>query len=182
MAWALWAAAQGPTLSEGDSRDDGNAEDAALWGNQKFKVEAYLPIIDKLCSVLSHRVEAYKNVHLLFSSLVEFTTVNDDDISKSAAIFQKIYSEDIEPEFITEIIHFKNFVGQFDEFRNKHDTLEASDIYALVLKNGLTSSFPSVEIALRIYLCLMITNWSEKFLQTETYKESTQVSNDTRTT
>ena len=60
--------------------------------------------------------------------------MNDDDISKSAAKFQKIYSEEIEPEFVTEIIHFKNFVGQFDEFMNKHETLEASDIYALVLK------------------------------------------------
>ena len=113
-------------------------------------METYLPIIDKLCSALYHCVQAYKNVHL-FSFLVEFTTMNDDDISKSAAKFQNIYSEDIEPEFATEIIHFENFVGQFDEFRNKHETLEAFHIYALVLKIGLTSSFPNVEIALRIY-------------------------------
>ena len=124
--------------------NDGDAEDAALRGSQKFKVETYLPIIDKLCSALSHRVEAYKNIHILFSFLAEFRTMNDDDISKSAAEFQKIYSEDIEPEFVTEIIHFKNFVGQFDEFTNKHETLEASDIYAFVLKNGLTSSFSTV--------------------------------------
>ena len=57
-----------------------------------------------------------------------------------------------------EIVHFKNFVGQFEELRDKHETPQASDIYTLVLKNGLTSSFPNVEIARRIYLCLMITN------------------------
>ena len=124
-----------------------------------------------------------KNVNLLFSFLVEFTTMNDDDTSKSAAKFQKIYSEDIEPEFVTEIIHFKNFVGQFGEFRNKHETLEATGVYALVLKNGLTSSFPNVEIALRIYLCLMITNATgERSFSRLKHKKSTQVSNDTRTT
>ena len=85
--------------------------------------------------------------------------MNDEDISTTAAKFQKIYSDDIEPEFVPEIVDFKNFVGQFDEFRDKHETPQASDIYTLVLKqNGLTSSFPNVEIALRIYLCLMITN------------------------
>ena len=85
--------------------------------------------------------------------------MNDEDISTTAAKFQKICSDDIEPEFVPKIVHFKNFVGQFDEFRDKHETPQASDIYTLVLKkNGLTSSFPNVEIALRIYLCLMITN------------------------
>ena len=84
--------------------------------------------------------------------------MNDEDISTAAAKFQKMYSCDIEPQLVPEFLHFSNFIGQFDEFRNKHETLQASDIYTLVIKNGLTSSFPNVEIALWIYLCLMITN------------------------
>ena len=109
--------------------------------------------------------------------------MNDEDISKVAAKFQKMYLCDIEPQLVPEFLHFSNFIGQFDEFRNKHETLQASDIYTLVVKNGLISSFPNVEIALRIYLCLMITNATrEKFLQAETYKECTQIDNGTRST
>ena len=69
-----------------------------------------------------------------------------------------MYSCDKEPELVPEFVHFSNFIGQFDECRNKHDTLQASDIYTIVVKNGLTSSFPNVAISLRIYWCLMITD------------------------
>ena len=96
--------------------------------------------------------------HSLFCFLVEFPTMNDEDISTTTGKFQKMYSCDIEPQLVPEFLHFSNFIGQFDEFRNKHETLQASDIYTLVVKNGLTSSFPNVEITLWIYLCLMITN------------------------
>ena len=84
--------------------------------------------------------------------------MNDEDISTAAAKFQKMYSYDIEPQLVPEFLYFSNFIRQFDEFKNKRETLQASDIYTLVVKNGLTSSFPSVGIALRIYWCLMITS------------------------
>ena len=47
------------------------------------------------------------------------------DISITAANVQKIYPGNIEPGFVPEIIYFKNFVGQFDEFREstKHCNL-----------------------------------------------------------
>jgi len=52
--------------------NDGNAEDGALRGSQKFKVETYLPIIDKLCSALSHRIEAY-NIKMFIHCLVSWS-------------------------------------------------------------------------------------------------------------
>ena len=137
--------------------NDSNAKDVALQGSQKFKVETYLPIIDKICSALSHRIESYENVHSLCGFLVEFPTMNDEDISTAAAKFQKMYLCDIELQLMPEFLLFSNFIGQFDEFRNKHETVQASDIYTLVVKNGLTSLLPDVEIALWIYLCLMIS-------------------------
>ena len=86
-------------------------------------METYLPIIDKICSALSHRIDSYENS--LFGFLVEFPTMNDEDISTAAAKFQKMYSCDIEPQLVPEFLHFSNFIGQFDEFRNKHETLQA---------------------------------------------------------
>ena len=102
--------------------NDSNAEDVALRGSQKFNVETYLHIIDIICSALSHRNESYENVHSLFGFLIEFPTMNDEDIS-AAAKFQKMYSCDIGPLPMPEFLHFSNSFGQFDEFRNKHETL-----------------------------------------------------------
>ena len=65
--------------------------------------------------------------------------------------------------FLIALNHMRMFIhclvswSKFEQWM-MHETQQASDIFTLVVKNGFISSFPNIEIALWIYLSLMITN------------------------
>ena len=46
--------------------DDGDAEEVVLLGKDKFRIETYLPILDRLSAELNRRVQAYDKIQSLF--------------------------------------------------------------------------------------------------------------------
>lgn len=72
------------------------------------------------------------------------------------------YADDLEDSLGNELVQFASMlnsdVAGIIDSRN-HEALEMQ-VYKLLINNSLQSCFPNVEIALRIYLSLMITNCS----------------------
>lgn len=64
-----------------------------------------------LYTELSRRLEAYREIKALFGFLTDFLTKLNDKI-KDACKFIEHSSQDIDPEFIDEMVHFKYFVWQ----------------------------------------------------------------------
>lgn len=134
---------------------DGDTEEVVLRGKEKFRIETYLPILDRLSAELNRRAEAYDKLQSLFGFLVEFPSKTDDELRHATETFRDTYPDDVDIEFQEEMVHFKYFVTDLED---SHDTIPASQSYALITDNMVQSTFPNVLTALRIYRCLMVTN------------------------
>lgn len=136
--------------------DDGSAEEVVLRGKEKLKVDTYLPVLDMLFTELSRRLEAYREINDLFGFLTDFSTKSDAEIRQACTKFKDHYFEDIEPEFIDEMVQYKYFILQLDDAGQKN--MPAEESYKLIIGNRAQSTFPNVMTALQIYRSLMITN------------------------
>jgi Domain of unknown function (DUF4371)/hAT family C-terminal dimerisation region len=140
------------------TRFEGAAPDTVLTGSSKFKVDTYLPVIDSLCQALLHRLSAYETIHGLFSFLLELPALDSSSIEDSCKSLALVYSVDIdEKEFVAECQHFKHHIHCQPKLQNQ-TKLSMSALYHVIKEDCLESTFPNLEIALRIYLTLMPTN------------------------
>jgi hypothetical protein len=137
---------------------DGDAEEVVLLGKDKFRIETYLLILDKLSAELNRRMRAYGKIQSLFGFLVEFPSKTDDELRHATETFRENYPDDIDIHFQEEMVHFKYFALAALQFEDSDDKIPASQSYKLICDNMIQSTFPNVLTALRIYRCLMITN------------------------
>jgi len=141
---------------------EGAAPDTVLTGSDKFKVDTYLPVIDSLCQALSHRLSAYDTIHGLFSFFLELPQLDITSIEDSCKNLASVYSVDLnEQEFVSECQHFKHHIADILHCQPKQQqqtSMSMSALYRVIKSDCLESTFPNIEIALRIYLTLMPTN------------------------
>ena len=71
--------------------DDDSGAEVVLLGNDKFRIETYLPILDSLSAELNRRVQAYDKNELLFGFLVEFPSKSDDELRLATETFREKY-------------------------------------------------------------------------------------------
>ena len=134
---------------------DGDAEEVALLGKDKFRIETYLLILDGLSAELNRRMQAYDKIQSLLEFLVEFPSKTNDKLRHTTEIFRENYPDDIDIQFQEEVVHFKYIASQFEDYDHK---TSASQSYELICNNMIQSTLPNVLTALRIYKCVMITN------------------------
>lgn len=135
--------------------DETIGNEAHLDGRTMFKTQVYIRIIDSLISNLSRRKLAYEHLADKFeilSTLVQKESQNEA-ISQAANKLYASYPNDIGSEFENECLHFKMYVEQ-EEFSGIHD------VYEYIITNELKSTFPNLEVAVRIFLTLPVTNCS----------------------
>ena len=126
---------------------EGAAPDTVLTGREKFRLDTYVPVVDSLCQALSGRLSAYETIHGLFSFLMELPALDAVSIESSCKKLASIYSTDVnEQELVAECQHFKH---------HQPANLSVSALYRSIKSDCLESTFPNIEIALRIYLTLM---------------------------
>ncbi|GFQ75665.1 dynamin-2 [Trichonephila clavata] len=85
-----------------------------------------------LCTELSRRLEAYREINDLFGFLTDFSTKSDAEIRQACTKFKEHYFEDIEPEFIDEMVQYKYFLLQLEDARKK--TMPAEESYKLIIE------------------------------------------------
>ncbi|KAL5459947.1 hypothetical protein EMCRGX_G033346 [Ephydatia muelleri] len=67
--------------------------------HDKFRIEVFLPILDKLSQALTLRTQAYDVVHKRFGLITEFLSMGADEIEKAAHNLQQCYPNDLELVF-----------------------------------------------------------------------------------
>lgn len=130
---------------------------------QKFKTQNFLPVSDTLISNLDKRLSAYELVYQRFGFLRKIKQLSNQEIKNEAIKLVKIYQDDIDEHLGNKLIQFKEFYKHFkDESSEFHNISQDNLMYKILINKEVKDCFPNVEIVLRIYLVIMITNSSSE--------------------
>ena len=138
--------------------DEGAANEAHLSPRETFKTQTYLVMIDSLLAELKKRMKAYDDVHKTFGFLSELMSLNIEQIEDKAKNFVSAYPEDLEDTLVAELTQFAASM-RIQKPASVNESAELT-MYKLLSSLNLCQTFPNVEITLRIYLCMMVSNAS----------------------
>jgi hypothetical protein len=113
---------------------------------------------------------SYSARDLVFGGKLELQS--PEDIQNAARKLVEIYNEDLDQCLGSELIQFADFAQMFKD-EEGDDIGREQFMYRLIIDKRIKGSFPNVEIALRMYLVLMVTNCSAErsFFQDENHQE-----------
>ena len=138
----------------------GHAPFTQMSPSRKFCVESFLPVIDQYASALNRRMGAYDHISSLFGFLSRLVELDSGSVRSAGDKLAAHYKNDLDSSsFGNELVQFKEFVRVFLG-KEQLDVSMENFIYTLIHEKGVQDEFPNVEIALRIYLVLLITNCS----------------------
>lgn len=122
-------------------------------GEDRFR-ETFFVIIDKLISALQQRHAVYKEMSTYFGFLTQLDKLSLSEIREKSILLQAKYHEDLADDFPDEL-------GQFVHFsRVSTVNRQPINLLAFIRERNLQHVFPNVDIALRIYLTLPVSNAS----------------------
>ncbi|XP_030757412.1 uncharacterized protein LOC115883224 [Sitophilus oryzae] len=125
-------------------------------GSDKFRIESYLPMIDKIISELEKRNKAYKEVSDIFGFFSRLSILSSEEIITKARNLILQYSDDLEDNLVQELLQFSAFLKTLN--LNNESSSSVPFLLNLLIERDLLEVFPEIFIALRIYLCIPITN------------------------
>jgi hypothetical protein len=137
--------------------DESGTPSLTFSGRDDLKVNTFYVIIDQVIAALTRRKSAYSQLQDKYNFLTNFKCMELPDIREKARNLQHHFNEDLEVNFPEEFQHFTHFVDSLSSSSNSSP--HALQLLQLITTNHLESTFPNVEIALRIYLSLMCTNY-----------------------
>ncbi|KAF2880800.1 hypothetical protein ILUMI_25375 [Ignelater luminosus] len=138
---------------------DGFELSVQLNGREKFTIETFLPITDTLSVHLKQRLSSYKDTNHRFG-FFSLENSNSEELKQSCKEFVEIYYEDVsEKELEMECLHLTEYLKIVQSSENE-ETNSLSGIYHLLKENKIEDTFSNVEVALRIFLSLIVTNCS----------------------
>ena len=89
-----------------EEMDISDTDDTERSFREDFRVSAFLPIVDKLNSELSCRLDAYESLSGKFRLLSKLTELTPDELRAAASNMVMCYPDDLEQELESEIVHF----------------------------------------------------------------------------
>lgn len=128
--------------------DEGPDETPSRSAKDSFKINVFFIILDVLCAEMTKRRAAYTMLYDTFSFLTD-DTLTEDLIKVKAQALVKMYPSDLEENFVDEYLVFSSLYPK---------TTSITELLKLQIKDKLVSSFPNVNIALRIYLSILGSN------------------------
>uniref|UniRef100_A0A3B1JF76 TTF-type domain-containing protein n=1 Tax=Astyanax mexicanus TaxID=7994 RepID=A0A3B1JF76_ASTMX len=130
--------------------DDSAEPGVAFNGKDKFRIETFNVVIDKLVSCLNHRLNAYTHLTELFDVLFMPDNMSNSELILKANLLAAAYPSDLNMSLADELIQYKSFITE----KEKHP----SKMLKTMINLNLQSTFPNVYIALRLFLTVPITN------------------------
>uniref|UniRef100_G3TY18 TTF-type domain-containing protein n=1 Tax=Loxodonta africana TaxID=9785 RepID=G3TY18_LOXAF len=128
--------------------DGGGAPEVSLSARDEFRVTTYYAIVDILESCMKRRAEVYAVLADRFSFLNN-VDIPDEECMKASQKLVQAYPDDLNTNLYGEVRQFHSYM------RTKFTD---SGMYDSIIEDKIQCVFPNVEIALRIFLTLMITN------------------------
>ncbi|CAI6351163.1 unnamed protein product [Macrosiphum euphorbiae] len=124
-----------------------NEEETNFSRQEKFRVETFIVIMDKLDICLLKRLEKYNDLDRKSGFLTYFKSMTEKEIVDMAKYLGKIYPDDLDYDiFPEEMIHFTKLVDEEDE-EGKIKMPPALKCLQIIHDNKLNSVFPNVEVA-----------------------------------
>lgn len=136
--------------------DEGDAEDSVFSEKENMKNKTFFPIIDGLISNLNNRKEAYNELNEKFGFFLNLKDMDQTELRLKAEKLISIYEDDLGIDFVEELIQFKQIVSCMPE--SQKNSFHA--LLKTLIKYNITNTFPSIEIALKIFTCLPCSNAS----------------------
>ena len=127
--------------------------------SQRFRVEAIIPVIDKFVASLEQRVTAYNTLSSIFGFVTNLDKMSVEELEANAKTVIEKYGKDVGNELVGELVQFAKFTELF-KGEDVSSSSPAHFLYGLLHEKNVVDTFPNVEILLRIYLSLMVTNCS----------------------
>ena len=159
-------------------RHIGEDEDDAL-GNceprDKFRIKAFIPVMDVLELNLARRASVYNDAARRFSFLTSLDAT-EEEICEGVNALSQTYPEDVDMNLVGELKHFHQYVRHSQ--RHEHDSLTHQDLYQEIFNDHVQSVFPNVEAILRMFLSMMIANCSGE----RSFSQLKRIKNEFRTT
>ncbi|KAE9521910.1 hypothetical protein AGLY_017717 [Aphis glycines] len=136
-----------------------NQETIRLSQREKFRSENFLPVIDQLYTSLTDRIKAYDIICKRFGFFRKLGNIEPSELLLSATNLVNIYSEDLEATLGNELLQFNSLVNLRQKDCGKEESWELF-LFRILYEDNLKVTFPNIEIALRMYLVLMVANSS----------------------
>ena len=108
---------------------------------------------------MQHRLGAYELISSRFGFLRKLHVLSSQELLAAASNLVEVYKDDLDACLGNELVQFVDFVETFKD-EKAQDVSREHFMYQLILEKQVQGSFPNVEIALRMYLVLMISNCS----------------------
>ena len=128
-----------------------SVRDTEFTGRSKMIAEVNM-MHDRLFGELQRRKQAYSLVNSRFGFLVKLPEMNVASIYSKATSLTQLYPEDIDSNLGSQCVHFKSYISEMVDDSGKIRTPNALDLLKMIRRKNLTSTFPNVDVALRIYL------------------------------
>jgi len=142
--------------------DYGQTPEVELSPSDRFRTQSFLPVIDQLHQALTQRIKAYDTVSQRFGFLGKLNTMNDEEIQSAATDLVATYSDDLDDCLGNELVQFAE-LSKSNVVDDEGTSVGAEHLlYKTLVDKRLQSTFPNVEIVLRMYLVLMSTNCSSE--------------------
>ena len=136
--------------------DYGQTPEVELSPSDRFRTRSFLPVIDQLDQSLTQRIAAYDAVSRQFGFLGKLNIMTAAEIQSAATDLVATYSDDLEDCLGNELVQFAELSNVVED--EGKDLGAEHLLYTTLVDKRLQSTFPNVEIALRMYLVLMSTN------------------------
>lgn len=123
---------------------------------QIWQSKIFDPIMESLLKNLHSRMDCYVKLDERFSFLAKLKELNSEEIKTACQGIASFYANDVEEkELISECGFAKQF---FFSDLPPSKSISITSLYSTIIKDDLQAIFPNIEIILRIFLCLFVTN------------------------
>lgn len=116
-------------------------------------------ILDRLLCELARMKQSYSLLNSRSGFLFALTELDSATISAKADKLVELYSNDIDIYFPNECLHFKGFMPSSIDLGNGITRKpNGIDVLHIITEKKLESTFPNIDVALRIFLSIAATN------------------------
>ena len=130
--------------------DETREGEVDLSGKEKFRIETFITILDRLHAELIKRADAYKNIFEKFNFLYKIVDISESEILNCAKQLQNSFAKDLEESFSNECLHFQCYLKTF-LISDQQKNVTVLDLCKILRSKNLQCVFPNVDIALRIF-------------------------------
>ena len=133
---------------------DSSEPDVVMSSEEKFSIETFYAILDRIVTDLNNRIRAYSETDTRFLFLRHHELQNFDAVKDSLSRLTSFYSDDLDAEIFDEWLQWTEFEKAL--YPKDASRRPAHEMLSTLRKHHVESAFPNIFIALRIYLTLPV--------------------------